>query len=155
MPQSHLTSNRGPEESRAWAYARARQTYEELKRRDALQGYMPGAEERLHAIIEVAKNHEDWELFFDALWHLVHILSIENSTGSMRSQAERGLEQAKALGDTNWQQRFQAEIDDARKRDSETLSFWRKGLFCLLLVGAAITGFLIWLLARIFHFQRP
>ena len=151
MRQSRLIINRGPSENLAWAH----QTYEELKRRDALHGYVPGVEEALHTIIEAAKAHKDWDLYFDAQSDLVHILSIENSTGSMYRAAERGLEQAKALGDTNWQQRFQGEIDDARKRDSETLSFWRKGLLCLLLVGVASTGFLIWLLARIFLIPQP
>ena len=151
MPQSHFRNNREPAQN----LARAHQTYGEMKRRDALQGYVPGAEEGLHDIIEVAKDHEDWELYFDAQSDLVHILSVENSTGPMRFQAERGLEQAKALGDTNWQQRFQVEIDDARKRDSETLKFWRCALLVLALLVIVITGFIIWLVARIFLFPQP
>jgi len=151
MPQSDFTSSRGPDKK----LERAHQTYEDMKQWDALQGYVPGAEERLHTIIEVAKNHEDWELYFDAQWHLVNMLSIENSTGSMRSEAEQGLEQAKALGDTKRQRGFQAWIDAARKRDTETLKYWRCVLLVLALLVIAIAGFLIWLAARIFLFPQP
>ena len=151
MPRSYFRNNREP----APNLARAHQTYGEMKRQNALQGFVPGLEEGLHDIIEVAKNHKDWELYFDAQSDLVHILSIENSTGPMRFQAERGLEQAKALGDPKWQKRFQAEIDDARKRDSGTLKFWRCALPVLALLVIVITGFLIWLVARIFLFPQP
>jgi hypothetical protein len=151
MPQSHLASSRGPAENLAWAH----QTYGELVKQNALQGYVSGAEESLDAIIEAAKSHKDWELFFDAQWHLVHILSIENCTRSMYRAAERGLEQAKALGNTNWQCRFQAWINDARQRERQTQDFWRGIFLMLLLLAMVVLGFEIWWVTRVILYPRP
>lgn len=95
----------------------ARQTLDDLKKRGALGGFgPPNVMDSMDEILTAAQHHGDWPLYFETQWHICHILSAENDTHGLYNAADRGLRQARLLGDLQQQKCFQNLLNHASHR---------------------------------------